>query len=232
MKKLIVNGVSEEGLIKCLINNSQLEELTIYENSFISYFHKDISQSIKFSLKKLSILDHYNLTDESNKLLRLNGEFKAEPWNKRMVKHFQRFLSTQGRLKSLHLHSCEASNFGKFILPSIEILEINTLLGDINDLRVPANNIRVFLSDDENAYKIIDLIKYFTGLEAIFIKSLSIEMLIVLLQQQERLKRFNYTSTFGNREMKNIDLLCKICIENALCINRSSKESFLEMYCN
>lgn len=214
--------------MKCLINNSQLEELTIYENSFISYFHKDISQSIKFSLKKLSVLDHYNLTE-----LRLVGEFKAEPWNKRMVKNFRSFLLTQGSLKSLYLDSCEVSNLGKFIMPSIELLEINMLHGDINDLRVPANNVRVFLSDNENAYKIIDLIKHFGALEAIFIKSLSIDMLIGLLQRQEyRLKRFNYTSTYGIQEMKNIDLLCKICIENALCINRSSKENFLEMYYN
>lgn len=227
LKKLIVNGVNEDGLMQCLMNNSQLEELIIYENSFISYFNKDISPSIQFSLKKLAIKDHY-LTE-----LRLFGEFLAENWSKGMVKNFKRFLSTQRTLKSLHLDSCRACDIGKFILPSIEILELNSLLGDVDELRVPAaNNVRVFLSDDENVYKIIDLMKHFGRLELVFIKSLTIEMLITILRQTSfRLKRINYTSTYGKQDFSNIDLLCKICIENALGINQSSKENFIHLFC-
>lgn len=230
LKKLVVNGVAEDGLIQCLINNSHLEELIIYENSFISYFHKDISLSIQFSLKKLAIFDHFNLTE-----LRLAGEFKAESWNKRMVKNLERFLATQGgTLRSLHLDSCETMHIGKFIVPSIEIIELNMLHGDVADLKVPAvNNVRVFISDDEDVFKIIELMKQFGGLQAVFIKSISIEMLLAMLSQPSyRLKRINYEKTHGRRELSHIDLLCKICIENALGINRTTKENFIKMYCN
>lgn len=218
LRKLTVNGMDPKGLFCCLRNNRHLKELTLYENSNISYFEEDISSNIKFKLKKLAILDH------SISGPKLNGEFEARLWKKEMLINFKKFLMTQNCLKSLHFDAFHAANLGKFIKPSIEILEVNNLRGDIKQLKIPSyNNIRVLITNDST----IDLfqITIFPNLQSIYVKHFSSDMLLVKHSQDDPIQNI----FFEEQEDDECEWLEDLI---SLKIKQASKEEFKKLYCN
>lgn len=213
LRKLTVNGLDPLGLYSCLTKNDHLTEIILYENSFISYFENDISSMIKFKLKKFALYDHLSSG------LQLNGEFEARRWTKPMLKNLIKFLRTQKCLKSLHFDSCHAANLGKFIRPSIEILEVNNIHGSDEELKISSdNNVRVLRTN----FASIDLLSKFPKLEAIFVKFFTSDMLFVKLQNIH-IQNIYY-------EEQEDDTL--EWINESLIIEQMSKDEFKNLYCN
>lgn len=213
LRKLSVNGLDPEGLVLCcLTNNSHLEELTLYETSFISYFEHDFSSIIKFKLKKFALFDHLSTG------LQLNGESKARLYTIEMLKNLIKFLRTQNQLKSLHLDSFHAANLGKLIKSSIETLEINNLNGSAEELKItPNNNIRVLLTNSTS----IELFSKFKKLEIIFVKVLTSDALFVRCQNNHVRNIFYEEQEDNTFEWINEDLT----------IEQMSKNEFKKIYC-
>lgn len=213
LRKLTVNGLDPHGLVKCLTKNTYLEELTLYENSFISYFENDISPMIKFTLKKFALYDHLSSG------LHLDGEFEARRWTKRVLKNIVKFLKTQNNLKSLHFDSCHILNVGNLIMPSVEILEINNLHGSAKELKIPPdNNVRVLMTN----FPSIDFMSKFPKLKAIFIKFLTSDILSV-----ERLNNHVLNIYFEEQEDDSLEW-----VNASIIIEQSSKCEFKKLYCN
>lgn len=115
-------------------------------------------------------------------------------------------------------------------LPSIEVLELNEIHGkNLDEIQLPSNNVRVFLTNASNGNLdlIIKLMEKLEKLKVAFIEAISVEKLIKILQHQRGVKKINYNTSYGPLDINKIDFLCKICIENALSIKRSTKSQFL-----
>lgn len=224
LKKLIINGIEPIGLDKCLNKNTNLKELTFYENSFISYFTQDISKNIKFQLRTLKILDHNNQPN-----MRLNGEFNANFWSENQRSNFFKLLLTQNSLKALHLDVCYAEDFDIILtIPTLKLLEINKVIGNFPD-HIMFSNIKSFItSTDEMDFTMIEkILIYLPKLESLYIHQLSIEIFFRLLGYQY-LRNFHY---FWASEEDYGHLIClKAYYSGSIYVTRSTKNEFINLF--
>lgn len=211
LRNLIVNGVDPKGLTVCLTNNSKLTELTLYENSFVSYFENDISPLISFKLKKFALLDHLSTG------LQLDGEYEAKLWTKSMLQNIVKFLRSQNQLKYLQLDKCLAVNIAYLVMPSLKILEIKSIKGNIEELDMSYNNVQVLLTN----YATPILLAKFQELKYVFVRILSTDMLFI--------KDFNDHVEGIYFEEKEDDTL--EWINENVIIKRMTKNEFTKMFC-
>jgi hypothetical protein len=202
-----------QGLLLILSNNNRLSELTLYESSFISYFENDISSAINFKLKKFALFDHISSG------LKLKEEFEARKWTKQQLKNVLKFLRTQD-LRSFHLESCHAANLGKFIKPSVEILEVKNITGSEEELKIPDNNVRVLLTN----FTSNQFFSKFPQLEVIFVKVLTREIFINF--QNDRVKTINY------EEKEELLEWIDGAVAETVTIEEMSKNEFIKLNCN
>lgn len=204
LKKLTVNGLDPDGLLPCLQQNPQLEELTLYENSFISYFDRNLSLKLPFSLKKFSIFDHLSTN------LPLQGEFPASRWNPRARLNFFKFLKTQASsLTSLHMDVCFAEDLNYIIklLPLLECLEVNNIYGDLTKLHLEKNeSIERFIASANgiNSFLLYAIVASCVNLQSMFVFKLQVNQFLFVTRFACKLSKFGYFwalatgKTFGN----------------------------------
>ncbi|KAL7027879.1 hypothetical protein ACKWTF_005629 [Chironomus riparius] len=225
LRKLSINGIESKGFTKVLNKNNNLQELTFYENAFISYFIKDISINIKFQLKSLKILDHNKQIN-----LRLSGEFHANVWSENQRSNFYRLLLTQNSLRALHLDVCYAEDLDIiFTRPSLKLLEINKVIGNF-PTQLPLSNIQSFMTrTEEMDYATIEkILMLLPKLQSVFIYQLSIEVFFRLLGHQF-LQNFHY---FWASEEDYGRLIClKTYYSGSIYVTRSTKDEFINLFC-
>jgi hypothetical protein len=211
LKKLTVNGLDQSSLQPCLQQNPQLEELTIYENAFISYFDRNLSVKVPFRLKKLAIFDHLNSG------LPLQGELSASQWSQKARLNFFKFLKTQSSsLTSLHMDVCYAEDLNYIIksLPLLECLEVNKIAGDILKLRLePNESIERFIASSNgiNGFLLYAIVASCVNLKSMFIYKLQLNQFLFIARFAVQLTKFCYfwaletDKPFGNSlNLKNL----------------------------
>lgn len=190
LKILSVNGLSPESLISCLENNPELEELTLHENSFISYFNKISEAEIPFKLTKFSILDHINTNDA------LHGEFPSEDWDVKARIDFLKFLEMQSSsLCSLHIDKCFVDDLNKIIkmLPVLECLEVNQLIGDESKLILQCvSSIKTLLASKISSHLLFAAIQSFPNLKTILIENIKTDQFFIIIRNARSLENFYY----------------------------------------
>jgi len=224
LKKLVINGIEPRGIEKCLRKNTNLKELTFYENAFISYFTRDMSKNIKFQLNSLKVLDHNNQLD-----LRLAGEFHGNNWSENQRNNFNRLLSTQKSLRALHLDVCNAEDLDMiFKMPSLKFLEINKIVGNFPQ-QLSSSNIKSFMTRTEKMnFSTIDrILSCLPKLRSLYIHQLSVEIFFRLLGHQH-LKDFHY---FWASEEDYGRLIClKVYYTGTIYVTRSTKDEFINLF--
>lgn len=226
LKKLTLNGIEVEGMIKCLVRNHQLKFLKLYENAFISYFKIDFTSKIKFQLEELTVYDHYNQDN-----LRMNNELPAVTWCKKCRNNFLKFLTSQNNLKALYLDFCNAKDIKKIILllPMLKLLEINKLIGNFENIKIPKNSIKVFLTNSEDINFILKMFNNL-NLDASFINRISKRNFLELMNHLNINHDFYYFWSFEHENENFVDLKQTHNCES-VNITRLDKISFLQL-CN
>ena len=190
LKKLSVNGFDPRQFLATLQKTPCLEQLLLYENSFISYFDQDMSPNLPFRLKKLGIYDHFN-----TKLV-LCREFPAEIWDNKARINFMKFINVQSiELKSLHMDSCASEDLKKILkmLPALEILEVNRLTGDLSKLKLMNNKkITTFIATKVIDQLLNEVIANFPNLKSIFIGNVKTHQFFNIIRNAKRLEKFCY----------------------------------------
>ncbi|CRK96859.1 CLUMA_CG010014, isoform A [Clunio marinus] len=241
LKILSVNGLDPSGLKMCLEQNPEFEDLTLYENSFISYFSQDFTNAIPFNLKKLSVLDHFNTK------YCLAGEFPAERWNSVSRYYFYKFLTFQATtLHSLHLDNCHVDDLNKILkLLTLKTLEINWMVGDLQKVSLEKNFtvINFIASSRISTFLLESIVENLKNMKTMFINRISTHQFLYILRKSYQLKSFHYFWAYKIRKPRGnfINLstifrheLFRACKFNELInfevsINITTKEEFLKL---
>ena len=190
LKKLSVCGLNSTALMKCLENNANLEELVLYENSFISYFNADMSKLASFQLKSFSLKDHINTN------FTLEGELAATDWEVKDRMNILKFLKSQATsLKFLHFDKCFTSDLNRIIkaLPYLKCLEVNSFVGEPNELKLEANlNIESFVSTSICDELIEGITNNFKNMKNLYVKNLKTHQFFAIVNNSPNLTRFGY----------------------------------------
>lgn len=191
LKKLSVNGLDPEGLILCLQQNPLLEELKLFENSWISYFFRDISVALPFKLKKLTIADHFNTESVLQP-----GEFPAPQWDNISRINFKKLLKSQASsLQSLSIDSCFAEDLNGILkcLPALQCLEVNRIIGDVSKLSLESySNIRTFTAASISDNLLHAIIGSFKNLHSLSINKLKTHQFFFIARHARNLQNFTY----------------------------------------
>lgn len=233
LKYLSVDGIDLEPLEYCLVQNPGLEELTLHENAFISYFERYIIAYAQFKLKKFSVLDHLASP------YALDGEFPAEIWEYNHRINFTMFLKSQASsLTSLHMSNCFAEDFKRIIksLPRLTCLEINQMSGDLSKLKFEKNrNITTFIADSVQDELLQIVVNNFENLEFIYIGNVRTLQFFFTVLVSPKLQQFSYfwASSDVKEHGRFIDLKksyrkCKNARHPNLKIQRIKKEIFIK----
>jgi hypothetical protein len=190
LKKLSVNGLDPAALIPCIQQNLELEELVLYENSFICYFNEEIP-TIFANLKKIAVYDHIN-TDVT-----LEGEFPASPWNSKQRINFQKFLrSHAGTLTSLHMDICFSEDLDRFIkdLPNLKCLEVTNIAGDLTKIRLePNDTITSFITSGKiNGFLLYAIVTSCKNLQSMFVNKVQKNHFLFIVRFAVNLTTFGY----------------------------------------
>lgn len=195
LKKLTVDGLNPKELVLCLKQNAGLEKLTFYDNAFISYFTElakqfDDPTELSFKLNSLAVLDHINSKDF------LYGEFPAAQWNAKERIFFMKFLRSQSSsLKSLHLDKCFVEDFNNIfnVLPGLECLEVNELIGDGSNLKFQEiSTVKTFVASRISDDLLIAVAYNFVNLKSIFIENLKTHQFFFIIRNAQSLRLFCY----------------------------------------
>lgn len=207
LKKLTVNGLDPHALLPCLLQNPQLEVLTLYENAFICYFNQRIPLYLPFCLKSLAVFDHLNTH------LSLQGELAAALWDPKPRINFFKFTKSQAvSLTSLHLDTCFADDLNRIIkcLPYLECLEVNKITGDLVKLRLEHNEtITKFISSSKiSGFLLFAIVSSCANLRSMFVHKLSVNHFLFVVRFAYRLENFGYFWANETDELigKSIDL--------------------------
>lgn len=235
LRKLVVNGLDSKVLQSCLEQNPHLEELELYENSFVSYFNQRF-ESHPFVLKKLSIFDHLETMHW------ISGEFAASTWNAADRLNFTSFLAQQAdSLRSLHIEYCFAEDLHRILrtLPGLRCLEVNSLIGEPTKLRLKTNqSITTFLTKSADDQYLHTFIATFKNLSSLFINNLKTHQFFYIMSNAKALKFFGYfwASATEKKHGNFIDLKKLYTRSHAgetcrnVIIQAMKKEKFIEMH--
>jgi hypothetical protein len=190
LKKLSVNGLDPAALVPCIQQNLELEELVLYENSFICYFNDEIP-TIFANLKKIAVYDHLNSD------VTLDGEFPASPWNPKQRYNFLKFLKSHaGTLTSLHMDICCSEDLNRFIkdLPNLKCLEVTNIAGDPTKLRLdPNNTITSFITSGKiNGFLLYAIVMSCKSLQSMFVHKVQKNHFLFIVRFAANLTRFGY----------------------------------------
>ena len=217
LKKLTVNGLNQTALLPYLQQNPDLESLELFENAFICYFNQNIAQNIPFALKSLAVFDHLNSG------FALEGEFRASLWNGEQRINFSRFLKSQQRsLTSLHLDYCFVDDLNCIIksLPHLNCLEVNSIEGNLINLRLDTNEtITKFITTKKiTGILLFAIVTSCLNLQSMFIHKIQKSHFLFVVRFAVKLTNFGYFWASATEEIGNsIDL--KALYENRILAN-------------
>lgn len=238
LKKLSVNGLDPATLLRCLVQNPELQELTLVENAFISYFHEDFSVALPFELKKLSIRDHVGTG------FYLDGEFPAELWDAQPRLNFLQLLKSQPTIESLHMDVCFAADLRRILsaLPALKCLEVSRIVGE-QELKLGRNvSVASFVTLNASDPLLHTLSACFVNLTSLFIFNLKTHQFFFIIRNFRHLRNFGYFWASASEKFQGnyVDLKAFYnritksdpTIKANIKVQVMKKENFLQMIVN
>lgn len=231
LKQITLDGFTEKSVKEILKKNQNIEELILYENSFITYLNLNLP-NIFMNLKTFGYLDHLNSG------FTLSGEFPSDEWTPTSRKMMMNFLMYQSpTLTTLRLDKVSVDDVSTIIesLPLLTNLEINSIFGDLKSLRIPVNKtIQVLQATKIHDLFLCEIVKAFKGLKTLFLNNVKTHQFIMLWENCESLKDFSYfwASSIDriNGPFVDLDKLSKNISRSydRFTIMKTTKKKFLE----
>jgi hypothetical protein len=239
LKKIVIDGIEPNAVKKLLILNPDVEELILYENSFITYLNLDLS-SIYMNLKSFAIFDHFNSG------LKLPGEFEAVEWARTHRERLKSFLFHQSpTLTTLRLDKCYVGDFNSIIssLPNLKSLEVNKILGDANKIKfLPITSVKTFIAMSIDDVFLQKIVEHFEEISSIYIHHAKINQLLWLLRNSMNVENCGYfwlsfNALAGERSINSLSDILGISIDvlagsstKAVKVYKSSKKNFIKEF--